>query len=420
MKWFEDLIIKSLREKYADIHITSRQLPVFRKNGKLHIDGACRCNGKKIDAILRNALNSLHLEMLNKRKYDDVTTEAKRIRIKVHVTSRGLSFGIYFTPNAGTFSRKLEIEEKPPSSVPNVFILNALREFRPYFAKAAIVVMLFVCLGSCSLWDKYVMRKQPEKSDAEIKPAERYSKNATLGKTIRSQEMVVPGIYGYEYGGPSKVTRKGQMFVMNEKEGVDVLPLLPALAKRFTVALAARTTEGDTEKTRSIQDPEYSASEKVSGVVEEEVRNIKQCNEISAPQKEKDCEAKRLAKPPGHNGAAESVMVPVFGKAVIYFHANQYRLTKNEKEQINQFILPYMKKDSGDSLKVAVRGFIHSSGMKNEGDNRAMARAKAVAEYLEQNGIKVWAVKGEGEDGYISKFSNINRRVEIETFETKF
>ena len=49
-----------------------------------------------------------------------------------------------------------------------------------------------------------------------------------------------------------------------------------------------------------------------------------------------------------------------------------------------------------------------------------MARAKAVAEYLEQNGIKVWAVKGEGENGYISKFSNINRRVEIEAFETKF
>ena len=95
-------------------------------------------------------------------------------------------------------------------------------------------------------------------------------------------------------------------------------------------------------------------------------------------------------------------------------------MTKNEKEQINQFILPYMKKDSGDNLKVVVRGFIHSSGTKNKNDDRAMARAKAVAEYLEQNGIKVRAVKGEGENGYISKFSNINRRVEIEAFETKF
>jgi outer membrane protein OmpA-like peptidoglycan-associated protein len=264
------------------------------------------------------------------------------------------------------------------------------------------------------------MRKQPEKSGAVISPTEPYSKDVTPGKAIRSQEMVVPSIYGYEYGGTFKVTSKGQMFVMNEKEGVDVLPLLPALAKRFTVALAARTTEGNTEKTRSIQEPEHSASEKVSGVVEEEARNIKQCNEISAPQKEKDCEAKRVASPPVQTDAARSVMVPVFGKAVIYFHANQYRLTKNEKEQINQFILPYMKKDSGDSLKVAVRGFIHSSRTKNKNDDRAMARAKAVAEYLEQNGIKVGAVKGEGENGYISKFSNINRRVEIEVFETKF
>jgi outer membrane protein OmpA-like peptidoglycan-associated protein len=420
MKWFEELIIKSSREKYSDIHITGRQPRVSRKNGKLHIDRTYRCNGKKIDEIVMNLSNPLHLEMLKKRQYVDVTTEAKHIRINIHITSEGLSLSIYFTPNAGTISRKLEIEEKPPSSVPNVFILNALREFRPWFAKAAIVVMLFVCLGSCSLWDKYVMRKQPEKSGAGISPTEPYNKDVTPGKTIRSQEMVVPSIYGYEYGGTFKVTSKGQMFVMNEKEGVDVLPLLPGLAKRFTVALAVRTTEGNTEKTRSIQEPEHSASERVSGVVEEEARNIKQCNEISAPQKEKDCEAKRVASPPVQTDAARSVVVPVFGKAVIYFHANQYRLTKNEKEQINHFILPYMKKDSGDNLKVVVRGFIHSSGTKNKNDDRAMARAKAVAEYLEQNGIKVWAVKGEGDNGYISKFSNINRRVEIEAFETKF
>ena len=192
MKWFEELIIKSSREKYSDIHITGRQPRVSRKNGKLHIDRTCRCNGKKIDAIVRNLSNPLHLEMLKKRQYVDVTTEAKHIRINVHITSEGLSLGIYFTPNAGTISRKLEIEEKPPSSVPNVFILNAFRVFRPCFAKAAIVVALFVCLGSCSLWDEYVMRKQPEKSGAAISPTEPYSKDVTPGKAIRSQEMVVP------------------------------------------------------------------------------------------------------------------------------------------------------------------------------------------------------------------------------------
>ena len=58
MKWFEELIIKSSREKYSDIHITGRQPRVFRKNGKLHIDRACRCNGKKIDAIVRNLSES--------------------------------------------------------------------------------------------------------------------------------------------------------------------------------------------------------------------------------------------------------------------------------------------------------------------------------------------------------------------------
>jgi len=66
MKWFEELIIKSSREKYSDIHITGRQPRVSRKNGKLHIDRTCRCNGKKIDAIVRNLSNPLHLEMLKK------------------------------------------------------------------------------------------------------------------------------------------------------------------------------------------------------------------------------------------------------------------------------------------------------------------------------------------------------------------
>ena len=103
-----------------------------------------------------------------------------------------------------------------------------------------------------------------------------------------------------------------------------------------------------------------------------------------------------------------------YGKAVIYFPANHYRLTDSEKDQIKLF-LPYLKMAARDGYMALVQGYTCDLGSKDKNDFLAMERAKAVAGYLEQNGIKIGGIKGEGKHGYISKKRELNRRVEVET-----
>jgi outer membrane protein OmpA-like peptidoglycan-associated protein len=70
---------------------------------------------------------------------------------------------------------------------------------------------------------------------------------------------------------------------------------------------------------------------------------------------------------------------------------------------------------ASDGHVVLVQGYTCDLGTKDKNDFLAMERAKAVAGYLEQNGVKIGGIKGEGKHGYISKIKALNRRVEVET-----
>jgi outer membrane protein OmpA-like peptidoglycan-associated protein len=120
------------------------------------------------------------------------------------------------------------------------------------------------------------------------------------------------------------------------------------------------------------------------------------------------------AKTPTLSNALQAVMSNPYGKAVIYFPANHYRLTESVKDQINLF-LPYLKTVARDGYTALVQGYTCDLGSKGRNDFLAMERAKAVAGYLEQNGVKIRGIKGEGKYGYISKKRELNRRVEVET-----
>ena len=95
-------------------------------------------------------------------------------------------------------------------------------------------------------------------------------------------------------------------------------------------------------------------------------------------------------------------------KNIVFFPLNGFRISNSEIDQINQFINCIKGKE------VKVTGYTCKIGGKFYNDKLAKARALNVAEYLQQKGVVVKEISGEGQQDYISGVDHVNRRVEIE------
>ena len=177
--------------------------------------------------------------------------------------------------------------------------------------------------------------------------------------------------------------------VITDSDGI--MPLLPMPEKKMVLpTLSVKTSE--TPVVKPVPVAPVSIKEKPVTVIEESAKPQAQSKPIQS---------------------TATATVNAYGKAVIYFHQNKYRLTADEKDQINLF-LPYLKMASKNGHVANVSGFTCNIGGKKKNDSLAMERAQAVAGYLESQGIQIGNIKGEGQRMYISKNKNLNRRVEVE------
>jgi outer membrane protein OmpA-like peptidoglycan-associated protein len=99
---------------------------------------------------------------------------------------------------------------------------------------------------------------------------------------------------------------------------------------------------------------------------------------------------------------------PSCKKNIVFFPLNISRIRNSERDQIKQFINCIKGKE------VKVTGYTCKIGGKFYNDKLAKARALNVAEYLQQKGVVVKEISGEGQQDYISGVDHVNRRVEIE------
>jgi len=285
-----------------------------------------------------------------------------------------------------------------------------------FVVKMALVTLVITCVVACTWLG--VIRKPPV-ADVTVSPAvpssageaviiENNRSINAVTSTINLQNTpgkeggmprvdVTPGFYRDEYGGTAIEPVQGQTYVIRG-DNKKIPPFLPMPEKRLTVPLAIRMSEEarhqvPTDKISpnpSSARPMPAHGENTAGLVE------------------------GTAKTPTRSNAVQAMVSNPYGKAVIYFPANHYLLTESEKDQIKLF-LPYLKTAARDGYMVLVQGYTCDLGSKDRNDFLAMERAKAVAGYLEQNGVKIECIKGDGKHGYISKNRKLNRRVEVET-----
>ena len=415
IKRLNHLILKNAGKGYSDIHITGGLRLAFRKNGVLHFGKTDVWSTQEIECLVNRLLSVQQLETLKEKKSVAVVMDVKhaRIMVSVYVTTIGLSLTVSFLPGRDPAADK----KKSDMPVYEGRLLALVRNTSLSFvAKMALVTLVITCVVACTWLG--VIRKPPA-ADVTVLPAvpssageagiieNNRSINAVTSKVNLQNTpgkeggmprvTVTPGIYRDEYGGTAIEAVQGQTYVIrgdNEK----ILPFLPLPEKRLIVPLAIRMSEevrhqvptAKISPNPSSSRPMPAQGENTAGLVE------------------------GTAKTPTRINAVQAMMSNSYGKAVIYFPANHYRLTDSEKDQIKLF-LPYLKMAARDGYMALVQGYTCDLGSKDRNDFLAMERAKAVAGYLEQNGVKIGGIKGEGKHGYISKIKELNRRVEVET-----
>ena len=97
-------------------------------------------------------------------------------------------------------------------------------------------------------------------------------------------------------------------------------------------------------------------------------------------------------------------------KTVIYFKFDSARLMDSEKEKLEQA----SKTISQGVDHIKATGYTCKIGGKKYNEILARRRAKSVASFLENKGIKVSEVIGKGKCCYASNENKLNRRVELE------
>jgi hypothetical protein len=97
-------------------------------------------------------------------------------------------------------------------------------------------------------------------------------------------------------------------------------------------------------------------------------------------------------------------------KTVIYFKFGRAELMNSEKEKLEQV----SKTISWGVDHIKATGYTCKIGDKKYNEMLARRRAKSVASFLEDKGIKVSEVIGKGKCCYASDKNKLNRRVELE------
>ena len=361
----------------------------FRKDGVLHFGKTDIWNAQEIECLVNRLLSVRQLETLKEKKSVAVVMDVKHVRIMVSVyaTTMGFSLTVGFLPGRDPAADK----NKRDMPVYEGRLLALVRNTSLSFvAKMALVTLVLTYIVACT-WLGVI--KKPPVADAVTSTSNLQNISDKEGRL--PQVIVTSGNYKDEYGGTAIEAVEGQTYVIRgDRE--KILPFLPPPEKRLTVPLSIRISEEVRNQVPAVKifpnpsNPMLAQGKNTSGLVKE------------------------TAKTPDQINAVQAIMSNSYGKAVIYFPANHYQLTDSEKDQINLF-LPYLKMAARDGHMALVKGFTCDLGSKDKNDFLAMERAKAVAGYLEQNGVKIAGIKGEGKHGYISKIKKLNRRVEVET-----
>jgi len=374
IKRLNDLLLKNAGKGYSDIHISGGLRLAFRKNGVLHFGKEDVWDAQEIECLVNRLLSIRQLETLKEKKSVALLMDVKHVRImvSVYVTAMGFSLTVSFLPSRNPAADKKKSDMPVYESRLLAFVRNTSLSF---VAKMALVTLVLTYIVACT-WLGVI--KKPPVADAVTSTSNLQNIPDKEGRL--PQVTVTPGNYRDEYGGMAIEAVEGQTYVIrgDREKG---LQFLPPPEKRLTVPLAIRMSEEVRHQAPTV---------KTSGLVE------------------------GTPKTPDRINAVQAIMSNSYGKAVIYFPANHYQLTDSEKDQINLF-LPYLKMAARDGHMALVKGFTCDLGSKDKNDLLAMERAKAVAGYLEQNGVKIAGIKGEGKHGYISKIKKLNRRVEVET-----
>jgi outer membrane protein OmpA-like peptidoglycan-associated protein len=97
--------------------------------------------------------------------------------------------------------------------------------------------------------------------------------------------------------------------------------------------------------------------------------------------------------------------------ATIYFKLDSDVIRDPEMEKLRSNVVGQIKDKK--NLKISVRGYTCELGTKAHNDRLAVRRAKVVAKVLEEAGIHLAEVSGEGKCCYVSDELSRNRRSEV-------
>ena len=94
------LIVRSVKEGYSDLHITGGHQVVYRHHGLIVFDKTRQWTHREVDAVVRELLNDREVLMLQRRHSVDVARTIHHIRVRVNVFNslRGLSLAIRLLP----------------------------------------------------------------------------------------------------------------------------------------------------------------------------------------------------------------------------------------------------------------------------------------------------------------------------------
>ncbi|MDQ5988252.1 MAG: Peptidoglycan-associated lipoprotein [Syntrophus sp. SKADARSKE-3] len=97
----------------------------------------------------------------------------------------------------------------------------------------------------------------------------------------------------------------------------------------------------------------------------------------------------------------------------VFFRIAKDAITDRESSQLNTMVNCLKQASDSGAYEIIVTGYTCKLGTQKRNDKLALARAKAVASWLEQRKIKVGQVKAVGKADYLSTDPEINRRVSI-------
>lgn len=203
--------------------------------------------------------------------------------------------------------------------------------------------------------------------------------------------------YTYDYGDSVKGFPDIEVFVIcaacGKSSALERTPIFPPLAIRVGAAPSASGNSSGT----NIAGPDLgppSAGNKTSP------------QEKAVPGLgETGMKEQGVSRVPGEKERTPCVL------ATIYFKLDSDVVRDSEMKKIRKAVLDQLK-DKKD-LKVSVKGYTCELGTKEHNDGLANRRAKVVAKVLEEAGIRLTQVSGEGKCCYVSEELHMNRRSEV-------